>query len=353
MVRRVIVLLLALATIAAGSTAPGRRGVPCRSDSGRAHHLTLRVEDQRADGIYAVPARAPRGLVVFAHGYGHTAESWRHHLKRVAAEEGVVAVAMDHRGTEITPPKERGELPKSRGWRVAEGAADSIAAAQLFAHKCRSVETVVMYGISMGANTAGLAAAAGATRTDGRPLFDFLVSIEGASNVTETYQEARLVAQSGNEFASNAQADIEAEMGGTFEQVPDVYLERTVVNRVGDIAASGIRGVIAVHGLEDGTVPYNQSQELVQRLRSVGVPVSFHTVATREEGTEPGTTISSYTPAGQFSPGAGHATETSTTHTVGVTGFELLSRLLDEREVRCEDWLRDGRTGAWERTAIC
>lgn len=342
-VRVLVLALVASATLAAG---PGRQGIPCRGDPRHARQLTITVDGEEATGLFAVPARAPRGLVVFAHGYGHTAESWRHHLVRVATEDGVVAVAMDYRGTEIVPPEERGDLPSSRGWQVAEGAADSIAAAQLFDRRCPSIDTVVMYGVSMGGNASGLAVAEGATRSDGTtPLFDHWVDVEGAANVVETYHEARTVAATGNGFARNAQKDIERQMGGTFEEVPDVYLERTVVNRVPEIAGSGVAGVVVVHGVDDGLVPYDQSQELVQLLRRAGVPTEFHTVLRRGERSEPGTTLTGtfLGPTGVYeSPFAGHASEVSTTHTVGVTGFRILSELLDGREVACADHVVDG-----------
>lgn len=39
---------------------------------------------------------------------------------RTAEEHGVIAVAMDYRGTESIRPEERGDLPSARGWQVAE-----------------------------------------------------------------------------------------------------------------------------------------------------------------------------------------------------------------------------------------
>lgn len=320
---------------------------PCKGDPASQLPLSLDVEGEQAEGLYALPSNPPKGLVVFAHGYGHTVESWRTHLSRTAERDRVVAVAMNYRGTEIIPPSGPGELPSSRGWQVAEGAADSIAAAQYFQAACPSIKHIVMYGISMGGNTAGLAAAEGATRADGSPLFDHLVLIEAATNVVETYQEARLVALSGNTFARNAAEDIERQMGGTFEEVPETYLERTVVTRADDIAAAGTRGVILVHGVDDGLVPYNQSREMAVALRAAGVPAELYTVLTKEEGTESGTSATETVlgPTGQYeSPFAGHASEASDTHTVGMAGFALLSQLFDGAEVLCGEAVIDGAT---------
>lgn len=280
--RTFVVLIAALASIAAtGPSHSNRQAVPCTDSTEKVKDLDLRAEGQPAHGLYAVPDTTPDALVVFAHGYGHTSESWRQHIRDTVDGTDAIALAMDYRGTEITADPDGG-LPSSRGWQVAEGAADSIVAAQLFEASCPELDTIVIYGVSMGGNTSGLAVAAGATRSDGQPLFDWWFDIEGATNVTETYQEARAVALSGNEFAAHAQADIEREMGGTFEEVPDVYLERTVVNRAGDIAASGLRG----------------------------------------------------------------ASETSDTHLVGTTGFARLEALLNRGETpACREFVVDGTAG--------
>lgn len=305
----------------------------------------LTVNGQSAWGLYGMPKTQPKGIVVFAHGYGHTAESWRAHLGRVASELGVITVAMNYRGQVDTPGYPR---PTSRGWQVQEGAEDSIAAAQWFASQCPSARTIVMYGISMGGNTAGLAVAARATRKGGAPLFDYLFDIEGAVNVTETYFEARGLAVSGNAFAENAVADIEREMGGPFESKSDTYLERTVVNRVDDIKASGVKGVVMVHGVDDGLVGYNQSPEFLLLLRRAGIPVDFWTAVTRGEKSESGTTLDGYVTSfipGFQSPFAGHASEVSETHIVGMAGFERLEALFAGETPACRTGVLDGTLG--------
>jgi hypothetical protein len=344
-----LVSLLGLGSLAA-SPERGRSGVPCPGASAQARELTITVDGEPATGLFAVPASSPHALVVFAHGYSHTAESWRDHLTRTAATEGVIAVAMDYRGTEVVDAS--GEVARSRGWPVTAGAADTIAAAQVFERRCPSVQTVVAYGLSMGGNVSGLAVAAGPTRSDGSPLFDVWIDVEGATNVVETYQAARALAPT-NSFAADAAEDIEAETGGTFEAVPDAYLERAVVTRAGDIAAGGLRGAILVHGVDDGLVPYNQSREMAAALRGAGVPAEVHTVLTRESGSEPGTTITGTVldPSGLLDPPtAGHASDTSDTHTVAKAGFAALSAVLDGARVRCGEVVIDGLTGV--RTGI-
>ncbi len=319
---------------------------PCTGNPATVGRIDLTVSGQPAWGLFALPARPPKGLVMFAHGYGHTVESWRVHLSETARKLGVVTVAMNYRGQVDSPPAPGQKLPTSRGWQVAEGAEDSIAAAKYFDALCPSVGAVVMYGVSMGGNTSGLAVAAKQVRRNGKPLFDYWFDIEGAVNVTETYLEARALAATGNSYARNAQADIERQMGGPIESRSDVYLQRTVVNRVDDIKASGVRGVVVVHAVDDGLVPYNQSREVVARLRAVGVPADLFTVVTRGDKSEAGTTADGYVTGnipGFSSPFAGHASEASTTHIVNVTAFARLAALFsDGVKPGCREWVVDG-----------
>jgi hypothetical protein len=203
-----------------------------------------------------------------------------------------------------------------------------------------------MYGVSMGGNIAGLAVAAKAKRADLKtPLFDYLFDIEGATNVTETYFEARGLAGSGNQFAEDAVADIEREMGGPFESRSDTYLQRTVVNRADDIKAAGVKGIVMVQGVDDGLVGYNQSPEFYTRMRALGVPVDFWTAITHGKDDEAGTTLDGYVPVPHDSPFAGHASEASTTHIVGMAGFARLAALFRGEAPACRLGVLDGTTG--------
>ena len=146
---------------------------------------------------------------------------------------------MDYYDPNPPSPLPAGVGPRTYGWRVAEGADFSVAAARKFGAACHP-RTTVMYGVSMGGNTAGLAVAERAKRADGkRPLFDYLFDIEGVMNVTETYLEATAT-------QNYAQGEIEEEMGGSLQQAPVAYQQRSVVTRVPDIAASGTRKSILV-----------------------------------------------------------------------------------------------------------
>lgn len=312
--------------------------IDCKDHTDTAIRFTIPVNGQNADGFYALPDDKPVGLVVFSHGYGHSSYSWQHHLRRVAAELDVIAVAMDYRGITFLPTEKAPGIPDTRGWNVTAGAEDGIAAAQHFEAGCATVDTIVNYGVSMGGNTSGLMAAANADRADGSSLFDYWIDIEGAANVSETYTGARILAPV-NAFAANAQADIEAEMGGTFEQRTPTYLGLSVVTRTLDMKASGLKGVVLVHGVDDGLVTHDQSVQMRAALLAVGIPTQMFTVTLRSPESERETTLTGYLGSqldpNYTSPLAGHASEMSTTHIVSVKGFERLSALFNGQSPDC------------------
>jgi pimeloyl-ACP methyl ester carboxylesterase len=326
---------LAVAVLPFSAARASGTRLACQGDPSTIHRLDITVDGVPTFGYYALPRGTPKGMVVFAHGYQRAADSWFGHLTGVAALDGVITLAMDNHGQTDTPPTGSGSAT-SRGWRVQEGADDMVAAARLFAAAC-APPTIVDYGVSMGGNTSGLAAAARPTRpgSGNRPLFDRWFDIEGATNVVETYTEAVAYGRTGNVYAQQAQADIEQEMGGTLAQAPSSYLNHAVVTRAGDIKASGIRGVVIVHGVADGLVPSNQSREIATGLVQQGVPTDVFTVITRRpndggSGTTLDGAVIGATPlgAGYNSPFAGHASESSATETVVALGLARLDALL-------------------------
>lgn len=322
----------------------------CTDTADTAIRFDIPVSGETATGFYALPDSAPTGLVVFSHGYGHSSYSWQHHLRRVAQELDVITIAMDYRGLTFLSTEKAPGIPDTRGWNVTKGAEDGIAAAQYFQDECDVTGTIVNYGVSMGGNTSGLMAAAGATRADGTtPLFDYWVDIEGANAVAETYTGARILAPA-NAFARNAQTDIEAEMGGTFEQQPATYLNRSNITRAADMKAAGLKGVVLVHGVDDGLVTYDQSVTMRALLNVHGVPTQAYTVTFKSPESERETTATGYI-GSQLdpeyrSPLAGHASEMSTTHIVSVLGFERLTAIYDGAAPDCtREYVVDGERG--------
>jgi acetyl esterase/lipase len=286
-------------------------------------HLTVNGADAR--GLYVLPARQPRALVVFGHGYSYNTDGWRNHMIRTATRDGTLSVTMNYRGLKDLP-KDSSGFERSRGWPVKAGSQDLVAAARYFDAACGPFQRIILLGVSMGGNASGLAAASQAKRIDGGPLFDYWVGVEGVYNLTELYQAARVVALSGNTFAQRAQADIEAETGGPYESQPGAYAERTVVQRAGDIAGSGLKGVYVVHGAEDGLAAYNAAQEVTNALRADGLPTDLYTVTKRAPGDTPDTTLAGY--ANLMTGNAGHGSEWSMHHIVLDTGFDRITASL-------------------------
>ncbi len=310
---RAAFLALALAAMPIAATGPALADSNCQDSS---DSVTGLPDDADAGtGLLARPSGAPKAIVVFLHGYTHEAVSWTEHMK-AAADHGALAITPDYQ--EGTP---------NRGWHVSAGAEDAIKLANYFLGHCKdTIKSVIIFGVSMGGNSSGLAVASKPVRASGAPLFDYWFNIEGVSNVTETYLEASAVAAVGNEFAGFARDDIEAEMGGTLLEAPNEYLHRTIVTRGEDIKASGVKGVVLVHGVDDGLVPYNQSREMVTALRLNGVPAEMTTVLRRGSG-ESGTTLTGNVITD--SPFAGHGTESSTTQLVLRIAHDRLLALLD------------------------
>lgn len=279
-----------------------------------------------AAGRYALPdTERPTQLVVMFHGHGNDSCSWRNHLRKAAAA-GAVAVAMDYTGQRETPVE-------NYGWFMRAAAADSIAAAKYFMARYPSITQVFAMGISMGANAAGVALASPeAVRVDGTPLFDYWVAVEGVHNLTEEYFIARAVAPF-NAGGALAQQEIEEENGGSFEEVPERYLEITNIARAQDM--SGLKGAVLVHAVDDGLVPSSQSVEMAAALNAAGVPSHLYIVL-GNGGEESGATFTGivadpvFGAAGQEyeSPFAGHGWEGSDTQIVVKTGFDHLYALM-------------------------
>jgi hypothetical protein len=289
-------------------------------------------------GEYVAPAGRPKGLVAFAHGHGHSILSWTWILRHVAAE-GYIAVAMEYPGTTFDDPKvpdyaHQTGTPTSRqdyerGWQVREGATQLIAAARQFESACPGLTTIIDYGVSMGGNTSGLIAEARARRRDGTPLFNLWFDIEGVTNLTEEYLGARGLANSGSSSAATAVGEIEHEAGGALEQHPRAYDALTVTAHAAEIRASGIRGVVMVHALDDGLVPTDQTQQMAVALSRAGVPVDVTVIGRRAPGSDSNdTTIDGYVPVAHTLPFAGHGFEGSHTQTVISTGLTKLDSIL-------------------------
>lgn len=313
---RVVVAVLSVLTSLAVLAAGAQAAPLCSGEPSAVQKLDITVAGTPTYGYYAVPAGTPKGVVVVGHGYPQTAQSMVPLLPGIAARDGVIAVAMDYRGTvDLEGPTGT----TSRGWRVAEGAEDSIAAVKLFEATCqagnpRFVNTA--FGISMGGNMTGLAVAQNAKRADGSGLFDYWFDVAGVTNPVETYADATVISLaplgSIQAIGKNAKADIEAEMGGLPLLALPTYLDRSPVLKASAMKASGLKGVVISHGVLDGEVTSDQSDQMLAALALAGIPTDFYTSVFKAPETPAGLTLDGDILGlipGYESPFAGHVNE--------------------------------------------
>jgi acetyl esterase/lipase len=270
------------------------------------NQLDITVGGVPTYGIYSVPATAPKGIVVVGHGHGATARSESALVQDIAGREGVIAIAMDYHGTIDQTPT------SGYGWRVKEGAADSIAAAQLLASTCKVTGPITAFGISMGGNTTGLAVAAKATRPGGGPLFDYWFDVSGVTNVPEIYADATAIALAPvggiSATGKQAKAEIEQEFGNPLLQIGN-YLTGSPFLRASDMKASGLKGVVISHGVLDGEVTSDQSVQMAATLALAGIPTDITTSVFKSPGGSSGLTLDGDVLGlipGYASPFAGH-----------------------------------------------
>lgn len=277
----------------------------------------------------------PTRLVVFAHGINHeVSESWVPHMRReirladfLQNQPGSVAfVSTNYRD--------------NLGFPALRGAHDTIAATLHMLDRFPSIETVYLFGVSMGGAVSGTAIAESADlgggsifTEDGSPLFDYWLDVEGVSSLVETYTEAAAAAAAtGNETAMAAQAGIERDTGGTPVQCPLAYERRSPVFQAALMKQAGIRAATVVHAINDGLVPHNQGREMAGALTTALIPTQFFTVTRVFPLQNPGSTGTGTLGAGEVDPLlnlAGHASEKDAFHPVMRTAFEQLRKMLD------------------------
>ncbi|MDX6602688.1 MAG: hypothetical protein QOF13_1890 [Solirubrobacterales bacterium] len=309
-----IALLVSVVALLIGSAGTAQAEPPaCTGEPTSIETLNITVGGVPTYGYYALPSTTPKGIVVLGHGYPATAQSMVPLMPGIAQRDGVIVVAMDYHGTiDLEGPTGT----TSRGWKVSEGAADSIAATRLFNSTCQSLSPTRFvnsaFGISMGGNMTGLAVSEKATRTDGSPLFDYWFDVAGVTNVPEIYTDATLISLLPlggiQTTGANAKADIEAEMGSPILNL-GTYLNRSPALRAGQMKSSGLKGVVVSHGVLDGEVTSDQSDQMVAALALAGIPTDYSTSVFKAPETPPGLTLDGDILGlipGYVSPFAGH-----------------------------------------------
>jgi hypothetical protein len=285
----VVGLALAVPFMTAGmASADTVVAAPCTSASQAPQPLTVTVGGQPATGLYSLPATAPKGIVVVGHGFPGTAATFATQMQQIATDDDVIALSMNYRGT---------DLSTGLGWRVLEGAQDSIAATKLFDSACPGSAGFVnaVFGISMGGNMSGLAVSQNAVRSSGSPLFNYWFDVAGVTDVTETWADGAVISEvplgSVQTSGKDALTALSAEFGGTPLTVPGTYLADSPVTRTGLMKTSGLQGVEIFHGADDGEVTADQSVQMAAALAVSGIPTDVYTSVFNLPGGSNGDTL--------------------------------------------------------------
>ena len=228
---------------------------------------SLTVDGETALGWLAYPTTgAPTTLLVFGHGCcGKPNQSA--FVRGYAESYNVVAVAMDYRGP--------------GGWDVMKGSRDLVAATIDMQARFPAVTRTVLWGISMGGETTGMAAA---QRPD---LYDYWVDTFGVTNLFEEYAALGHypgVNPNPNDPNNPTRSAIDAETGGTPLTAPQAYADRSPVLMADEMV--GLTRAYITHGVGDPIVPYSMSREMFENLRLAGVPASLWTVTTGGGGVQ-------------------------------------------------------------------
>ncbi len=271
----------------------------------------------------------PTRLVVFAHGIGHNVRSsWLPHMQRE------LRLARHYENTPGNVAFVSTDYRDNYGFPTLRGAYDIIAATEYALEKFPSIETVYLFGVSMGGAVSGTAIVeSAAISDDGSSLFDYWIDVEGVSQLAETYSEAKAAGEAtGNATALAAASGIERDTGGTPVECPLAYQRRSPALHAAQMQLGGIKAATVIHPVNDGLVPYNQGREMASALTTAGIATQFFTVVGIPEGQNPGSTGTGTLGAGDVDPAlnlAGHGSEADAYHPVMRAAFEQLRKMLD------------------------
>lgn len=236
-----------------------------------ASHVTVErysvaVDGETALGWLAYPSGAPTTLLVYGHGCcGKPNQSA--FVRAYAEAYDVVAVAMDYRGP--------------GGWDVMKGSRDLVAATVDLHARFPTVARTVIWGVSMGGETTGMAVA---QRPD---LYDYWVDTFGVTNLFEEFVALGHypgVSLNPNDPSNPTSSAIVRETGGTPATAPQAYADRSPVLMADRMV--GLRRAYVTHGVGDPIVPYSMSREMFENLRLAGVPATLWTTTTGGGGVQ-------------------------------------------------------------------
>jgi hypothetical protein len=296
---------------------------------------SVSVEGQTATGWLAVPQGiAPTTLLVYAHGCCGYLTSPDSIPWGIAAAYGAIVVGMSYRG--------------NGHWNVRTGAADTVAATLDVQARYPSVQRTIVWGISMGGETSGMAVAA---RPD---IYDYWVDTFGVTDLFQEFGALGIypgVAPNANDPANPIGSWILEETGG----LPGVAPLDAWVSRSPDLLAAqghmnGLKHAYLNHGVGDLIVYPTETAATYAALNAQQVPVSLCLAATRPGGIQqpflPGVPQLPPTPVGLSAhDGYGFA----------CSGY-FLDALLRGQEPDAGEvasaYVVDFTTGAFERVAV-
>jgi hypothetical protein len=278
-----------------------------RACTGSPGHVLSTSKVLGLQGLYTVPKKAPRAIIVFAHGYRSWSGAWKRALVQAATRHDAIAVAVDYRGLE---PADQ----HYGGWPTKAGSQDLVKAASVFRHMCSSVRTTVLFSVGMGGDAAGLAVA----HAGSRPAFDYWVDAEGATDLYDLW--GSLSAFGGpclpsgeclpgmDTYYAVVRSDLENAAGGPPYEATSGFAALDAFTQIAQASSLRLKGAAVVHAVADGSVLYTEAAEMAGALRKVGVPTDSYTVTRGNGG--PDQTIAgdtnSYTGAGGKDPMAGY-----------------------------------------------
>ncbi len=298
-----------LETLAVDSTLGFDAGEPLGTDQCPVDPLL----DQMPTGLLAyIEGDAPTRLVVFAHGYGQTVEdAWAHHMLRTV-RPGVAIVTTNYRD--------------NLGFPVLRGAQDLIAATRQAKQRFGTIDTVYLYGVSMGGAISGTAISESMHVNNGVSLYDYWIAAEGVHHLLQTYTAAAAIGH-------KAARDIERDTGGSPADCLTAFTRRAPVTRAGEMMTGGLRAAVLIHGVNDGMVNFNQSDEMARAFNAHAIPVQFFRVFGVEDGQDKGDTATGIPPGADAVDDAlwlaGHGHERDENHPVIRTAFEQLELMLN------------------------
>lgn len=234
-------------------------------------------------GSYTLPAKAPKALVVIAHGYRSWSGAWQKAMVEAASKHNAIAVAVDFRGLQSADEY-------YGGWPAAAGSQDLAKAASTFKKLCPGITSTTLLSVGMGSDAAGLAIAHNPS------LFTYWVDAEGATDLYGLWSTLSAVGgpclPSGDclpgldTYYAVTRHDIEVAAGGTPYDNKAGFDALDAGTQLRSAGALGLKGAAVVHAVEDGSVLYFEAAEATALMHAKSVPTDVYAVAQSAGGTD-------------------------------------------------------------------